>query len=104
MFSCPFDRYRYNRLPFGASPGGNMFQKKINKLLSGISNVFSIADNILITGFDEQGKDHYETLNKILKRCRQATSKLKNDKCLFRCTNIPFFGKNNLLARLKSGS
>ena len=34
MFSCPFGRYRYIRLPFG------------------------FADDILIVGFDEHDKDH----------------------------------------------
>ena len=28
-FSCPFDRYRYIRLPFRAALVGDMFQKKI---------------------------------------------------------------------------
>ena len=27
-------------------------------------NLFSVADDILISGFDEQGKDHNETLGK----------------------------------------
>ena len=39
-----------------------MFQRKIDELFIGIPNVFGIADDILIVGFDEQGKDHDETL------------------------------------------
>ena len=39
------------QLPFGAARGGDMFKRKINELFSGMSNVFSIADDILITGF-----------------------------------------------------
>ena len=35
-------------------------------------NVFRIGDDILIAGFDEQGKDHEETLDKVLWICRQA--------------------------------
>ena len=52
-FSCPYGRYRYVRVIFGAGQVGDMFQKKIDELLSGMSNVFSIADNILIRGFDQ---------------------------------------------------
>ena len=59
-FSCPFGRYWYIRLPFGAAPAGNMFQKKIDKLLSNIPKVFGIADYILIAGFDAHGRDHDE--------------------------------------------
>ena len=56
-------------------------------------NVFDIADDILIAGFDEQGKDHDETLYKVLLVCRRANLKVNKGKCLFRCTSIPFFGK-----------
>ena len=44
---------------------GDMFQKEIDKLFSGIPNVFGIPDCILIPGFDEWGKDHAETLEKV---------------------------------------
>ena len=39
-----------------------MLQKKIDKLLNGMPNVFSIGDVILIANFDEQGRDHGETM------------------------------------------
>ena len=32
---------------------GNMFQRKIDELFQGLPNVFGIADDILIVGFDE---------------------------------------------------
>ena len=50
-----------------------MFQKKIEELFIGMSNVFGIAHDILIAGFDDQGKDHDETLCKVLWRYRQKT-------------------------------
>ena len=49
----------------------DMFQKKTDELFNGRSNMFGIADDILIASFDEQGKDHNETL-KILCVCRQT--------------------------------
>ena len=45
---------------------GDLFQKKIEELFSGMPNVLGIVDNISITGFDDQGKDHYEMLGKVL--------------------------------------
>ena len=77
-------------MPFRAVPAGDMFQKKIVELFSGMQNVFGFADDILIAGFDEQGKDHDETLHKVLQICRQENLKLHKD---FRCTSISFFGK-----------
>ena len=44
-------------------------------------------------GFDEWGKDHNEMSEKVLCLCRQANVKLNKDKCLFRCTSIPFFNE-----------
>ena len=46
-FLCLFNRYQYVRL------AGDMFQKKVDALYSGMPNVFGIADEILIAGFDE---------------------------------------------------
>ena len=92
-FSCPFGRYQYIQLPFGESPVGDIFQKKIDELFSGMSNVFHIADGIMIAGFDESCKEHDETLEKVLLVCRQVNLKLNKSKCLFWCTNIPFFAE-----------
>ena len=35
-----------------------MFQRKINKLFNDVFNVFGIADDILIAGFDKYGMVH----------------------------------------------
>ena len=93
MISCLFGRYRYIRLPFGPAHTVDMFQKKIVELFSDMQNVLSIADDILISGFNDQGKDHDITLDKLLWVYQQANMKFNKDKCLFRYTNIPFFGE-----------
>ena len=59
-FSCPFGRYRYIRLSFGIALAGDMFQKKICDFFRGMSSI-GTADDILIAGFDEWGKDYNET-------------------------------------------
>ena len=69
---------------------GDMLQKMIDELFSGMPNVFSIDDNILIVGFDEMDRDHKATLDKVLGIYRKANMKLKKDNCPFRCTCIPF--------------
>ena len=73
MFSCSFGTYRYIRLLFGVAPAEDMFQKKIDELFSGIPNIFSIDYDILIADFDEQGKDHNKTLEKVPWVCTQTT-------------------------------
>ena len=51
-FSCLFGRYHYKCLPFGAAPVGNVFHRKIDKIFNDIPNVFWIADDILVIGYD----------------------------------------------------
>ena len=40
-------------------------------------NVFSIADDILIVGYKDGGRDHDKTVQKVLQRCREVTLKTK---------------------------
>ena len=56
-------------------------------------NVFGIADDILVIGYDEDGADHDKAVYKILKWCQDVNLKLNKEKCHFRCTSIPFFGE-----------
>ena len=61
-FTCHFGRYRYKRLPFGAAPAGDMFQRTIDEIFKGLPNVFAIADDILVVGYDVDGEDHDDIL------------------------------------------
>ena len=56
-------------------------------------NLFGIADDILVAGNNDDGRDHDETVCKVLQRCSKVNLKLNKDKCHFRCTSIPFFGE-----------
>ena len=66
-FACPFGRYRYKHLPFRAVLAGDMFQHKIDKIFNDMPNVFGIADDILVIGYDKDGTDHDEAVYKVLK-------------------------------------
>ena len=71
-----------------------MFQHKIDEIFKNLPNVFDIADDILVVGYDTDGKDHEEMLWQVIQVCRQVNLKLKKkDKCFFRCTSLPFFGE-----------
>ena len=43
-----------------------MFQKEIDKLYNNICNIFGIADDIIITRFDEDGRNHDVRLKQVL--------------------------------------
>ena len=53
MFVCQFLRLKYDRLPFNAAPAGDMFQWKIDEIFKGVPNIFGIADDICIVGYDK---------------------------------------------------
>ena len=72
---------------------GDMLQHKIDKIFSDMENIFGITDKILVIGYDENGADHNEAVHKVLRWCKEVNLKLNKDKCHFRCTSIPFFGK-----------
>ena len=59
-------------------------------------NVFGITDDILVVGYEGDGSDHEDTVQKVLQRSRKVNLKLNKDKCHFRCTSVPFFGEQIL--------
>ena len=69
-----------------------MFQCKIDKIFNDMLNVFGIADDTLVIGYNKDGADHDEAVYKVLKWCQDVNLK-HNKKCHFRCTSIPFFGE-----------
>ena len=52
-----------------------MLQRKIDKILKDLPNVFGITDDILVVGYDRDATDHDETLQGVLQICRQVNSK-----------------------------
>ena len=70
-----------------------MFQCKIDEIFSDMPNVFGIADDILVIGYDENGADHDATVHNVLWQCEEVNLKLNKEKCHFRCMSIPFFGE-----------
>ena len=88
--SCLFGRYQYKHLPFGGVPLGYMFQHKIDEIFNDMPNVFGIADNILVIGYDKNGADCNEAVYSVLKWCQDVNLKLDKEKCHLRCTSIPF--------------
>ena len=83
-FSTPFGRYRWCRLPFGLSVSSEIFQKRVNQALEGLSGVLDIADDILVYGVgnneQEATADHNRNLEALLRRCRERNIALDRDK------------------------
>ena len=72
MFACLFGWYRYKWLLCGAAPADDMFQRKINKIFNDMPNVFGITVDILIIGYEDDGSNHDDIVQKV-QRCRKST-------------------------------
>ena len=66
-------------------------KEKIDEIFKDLQNVFGIADDILVVGYDDGGKDPDDTLYRVLQICRHVNIKLKKDKFHVRCTSVPYF-------------
>ena len=71
-FACLFGRYRYKHLPFRAAPAGDMFQGKFDDIFNDMPNVFGIAGDILVIGYDKDGTDHNKAVYKVLRWCQDV--------------------------------
>ena len=95
-FSTPFGRYRWCRLPFGLPVSSEIFQKRVNQALEGLSGVLDIADDILVfrVGNNEQEAtaDHNRNLEALLRRCRERNIALNRDKLKLKRKEVPFMG------------
>ena len=72
----PIWEIQVQMVTFRSSTSSNMFQRKIDEIFKDFPNVFGTADDILVVGYEADGKDHDETVQKMLQRCRQVNLKL----------------------------
>ena len=96
VFNTPFGRYKWNRMPFGISPAGEIFQRRLDQAIEGLEGVSTVADDILIIGvgetLEEAAEDHDQKMVALLKRCRESNVKLNKDKMELKKTSMPYIG------------
>ena len=68
-----------------------MLQRKVDETFGNIPGVTGIVDNIVVVGYQEDGKDHDANLKAVLERARETGIKLNPDKLKVKCKKIPFF-------------
>ena len=91
-FGTPFGRYRYLRMPMGTSLSSDVYQYKVDAHLEKIGNCMAIADDIIMFGYREDGKDHDETVREVLEKAKAVGMRFNPAKCQFRKTQVKFFG------------
>ena len=88
-----FGRYRYLRMPMGASLSSDVYQYKVDGHLEHIENCVAIADDIIIAfGFNPDGTDHDATVRQIMNKAKQVGMRFNPAKCQFKHEEVKFFG------------
>ena len=89
-FISPFGRYYHKRFPFGISSAPEIFQRTMEDILQGETNVVCFFDDILI--HSKNAEEHKTHLNSVLKRLSDVGLKLNKEKTEFNKPDIEFFG------------
>ncbi len=88
----PPRKFKYLKMPFGLVNAPAVFQRIMNKALSGCKprNVFWYLDDILVA--TETFEEHLRVLQEVFDRLRAAGLKLGPDKCKFLQSEADFLG------------
>ena len=81
-FACQFGRYRSTRLPFRVAPAGDILKWGTKEIFKNLSNVYHIADDILIVGYDTDSRDHDKTLKQVMQTSKEENLTLGNKKIM----------------------
>ena len=93
-FDTIYGRYRYDRMPMGASPSSDILQVMLDHILSPEDNPFmcNIPDDIVIVSYDCDGSDHDRNVQQVFKTADGEGMEFNLDKCMFCSEFISFFG------------
>ena len=93
-FNMPFGCYRWKLLPFGICSAPEVFQKRMHKLIEGLTGVEVIADDFIIIGFGntlaDAQRSHSHNLLTFMKRCKERFVNI--EKMKLRVREVPFIG------------
>jgi hypothetical protein len=91
-FICHVGLFEYRRLPFGLCNAPSVFQRTMDKVLSGLIGKTCLVylDDIVI--FSKNETEHAEHLQEVLDRLQAAGLTLKASKCSFGLTSVNLLG------------
>ena len=89
-FMTPFGRFKFKRIPMGITMAPEVFQMKMEQLLEDQEGCIVIMDDILVYG--KTAKEHEERLSRVLQKIAASGLKLNKEKCVFRKSELPYFG------------
>ena len=92
-FNCDLGKFRFSRMPFSINVAGDVFQCKLDQCIGDIRNVYCIADNIMVIGYEEDHSDHDKSLLKLFEWAEECNINFNYDKIQFKKKEVTFFGE-----------
>ena len=89
-FNMPWGKYKWLGMPFGLKVSGDVFQERLDKVLTLVPGVLGIADDIVIHGPTENTDDG--TVLILCETARLNNLSLNSKKMQFKSTDCKFFG------------
>lgn len=89
-FITPLGLFRYKRLMFGVNSAPEIFQRRLEELLSPCKNVMNYIDDIIIFGTNE--RDHDEAVQKVKDVIKVNNIFLNEEKCVWKTQQVKFLG------------
>ena len=89
-FITPMGRFCFNRLPFGIMSAPEFYLKKMSHILSDLTGVVCMMDNLLVFGKTQE--EHDLRLEAVLQKISAAGITLNLDKCQFSTDAVKFLG------------
>ena len=88
--TTPWGLFNFKRLAMGMQNSAQSFQRLLDSVLSGLSNVFAYLDDILIYSSSE--KEHLKTIEELFRRLSKAGLAIALDKCEFGVKSLDYLG------------
>ena len=82
--------FRYKRLPFGVNFAPALFQKMMDKVLTGLPQAAAFIDDIIVGGKTKQ--EHITLLREVLLRLQRINVCIKKAKCKLMVTEVTYLG------------
>ena len=81
---------QYSRLPYGISCAVGVFQREIERILSGIPDLVVYLDDVLIGSCTEE--EHWRTLDDVFNRLNHAGLRVRESKCELFTSSVQYLG------------
>ena len=89
-FNTPWGRFKFNRLPFGISSAGEIWQRAMVEEFGDLEGLEIIVDDMLLTGDDDE--QHDARLAPFLSRVRDSGLKFNKPKCEISKDKVEYSG------------